>query len=62
MKRMRRAGDFRPMQGRAAPMAELKALLKRRGPLYAECQLSIKTTGKSPAMVLEEIIKLLPMV
>jgi XRE family aerobic/anaerobic benzoate catabolism transcriptional regulator len=57
MKRVRRQGDMRPMQGRPAPMAELKALLKRREPLYAECQLIVKTTGKSSAVVLEEIIK-----
>jgi XRE family aerobic/anaerobic benzoate catabolism transcriptional regulator len=57
MKRVRRQGDMRPMQGRPAPMAELKALLTRREPLYAECQLMIKTTGKSPAAVLEQIIK-----
>jgi XRE family aerobic/anaerobic benzoate catabolism transcriptional regulator len=56
-RRARRVGDHRPMQGRQAPMAELKALLKRREPLYAECQLIVKTTGKSPAAVLEEIIK-----
>jgi XRE family aerobic/anaerobic benzoate catabolism transcriptional regulator len=61
MTRVMRQGDFRPMQGPAA-MAELKALLKRREPLYAECQLIVKTMGKSPAMVLEEIIKLLPIV
>lgn len=56
-RRMRRVGDFRPMQSRPAPMAELKALLKHREPLYAECQLMVKTTGKSPVAVFEEIIK-----
>lgn len=57
LKRVRRQGDIRPMQGRRAPMAELRALLKRREPLYAECQLIVKTTGKSPAAVTEEIVK-----
>jgi XRE family aerobic/anaerobic benzoate catabolism transcriptional regulator len=57
MNRMRRQGDIRPMQGRPAAMAELKALLQRREPLYAESQLIIKTTGKSPAEITAQIIK-----
>jgi XRE family transcriptional regulator, aerobic/anaerobic benzoate catabolism transcriptional regulator len=57
MNRMRRQGDTRPMQGRPAAMAELKALLQRREPLYAESQLIIKTTGKSPAEVTSQIVK-----
>jgi len=57
MKRMRRQGDLRPMQGRPSAMAELKALLARREPLYAESDLKIKTTGKSPAAVSEQILK-----
>jgi XRE family transcriptional regulator, aerobic/anaerobic benzoate catabolism transcriptional regulator len=57
MNRMRHQGDTRPMQGRPAAMAELKALLQRREPLYAESQLIIKTTGKSPAAITSQIIK-----
>jgi XRE family transcriptional regulator, aerobic/anaerobic benzoate catabolism transcriptional regulator len=57
MSRMRRQGDTRPMQGRPAAMAELKALLQRREPLYAESQLVIKTTGKSPAEITSQIVK-----
>ena len=57
MKRMRRQGDLRPMQGRPSAMDELKALLTRREPLYAESRLSIKTTGKSPATIVAQIIK-----
>jgi XRE family aerobic/anaerobic benzoate catabolism transcriptional regulator len=57
MNRMRRQGDTRPMQGRPAAMAELKALLQRREPLYAESQLIIKTTGKSPAEITTQIIQ-----
>jgi shikimate kinase len=38
-------------------MDELKALLTRREPLYAESHLRIKTTGKSPATVVAQIIK-----
>jgi XRE family aerobic/anaerobic benzoate catabolism transcriptional regulator len=57
MKRMRRQGDLRPMQGRPSPMDELKALLSRREPLYAESNLKIKTTGKTPAAVTLQIVK-----
>src|SRR5262245_1181019 len=55
MRRMRRQGDLRPIQGRPSAMSELKALLARREPLYAESHLKIKTTGKSPASVVGEI-------
>ena len=57
MKRMRRQGDLRPMQGRPSAMDELKALLARREPLYSESDLKIKTTNKSPAAVISQIIK-----
>jgi len=57
MKRMRRQGDLRPMQGRPSAMEELKTLLARREPLYAESHLRIKTTGKSPVTVAAQIIK-----
>lgn len=56
MKRMRRQGDLRPMQGRPSAMGELRALLTRREPLYAESNLKIKTTNKSPAAVIARII------
>ena len=57
MKRMRRQGDLRPMQGRPSAMTELKALLSRREPLYAESHLRIRTTNKSPAAVIGQIVK-----
>ena len=57
MKRMRRQGDLRPMQGRPSAMDELKALLTRREPLYAESHLKIRTTNKSPAAVIGQIVK-----
>jgi len=37
-------------------MAELKAILARRQPLYAEAALTVKTTGKTPEMVLARIV------
>jgi XRE family transcriptional regulator, aerobic/anaerobic benzoate catabolism transcriptional regulator len=56
MNRMRMQGDTRPMQGRPSAMRELKALLQFREPLYAESQLVIKTTGKSPAEITSMIV------
>ncbi len=57
MKRMRKQGDMRPMQGRPAANAELKALLSRREPLYAESQFMVRTTGRSPSAVTSEIVR-----
>jgi len=57
MKRMRKQGDTRPMQGRPAANAELKALLSRREPLYAESQFMVRTTGRSPSAVTSEIVR-----
>ncbi|HEU4388639.1 MAG TPA: shikimate kinase, partial [Blastocatellia bacterium] len=57
MRRMRRQGDLRPMQGRPSAMDELKALLGRREPFYAESRLKIATTNKSPAAVVTHIVK-----
>ena len=59
MKRMQRQGDLRPMQGRPSAMDELKALLVRREPLYAESRLKIRTTNKTPAAVVALIAKAL---
>ena len=55
MKRMRIQGDTRPMQGRPSAMDELRALLARREPLYAESHLVIRTTHKSPRQVVTQI-------
>jgi XRE family aerobic/anaerobic benzoate catabolism transcriptional regulator len=57
MKRMRKQGDMRPMQGRPAANAELKTLLSRREPLYAESQFMVRTTGRSPSAVTSEIVR-----
>jgi len=57
MKRMRRQGDTRPMQGRPSAMDELRALLARREPLYAESHLVVRTTHQSPGQVVTQIAK-----
>lgn len=59
MRRMRRQGDTRPMQGRPSAMAELRALLARRDPLYAESHLVVRTTHKSPRQVVAQVAKAL---
>lgn len=55
MKRMVKAGETRLTQ-RPTVMTDLKALLIRREPLYAESALTIKTTGKTPAAVTAAIL------
>lgn len=50
LKRMTRAGETRLTQNPTV-MADMKALLARREPLYAESKVMIKTTSKTPATV-----------
>lgn len=57
MRRMRRQGDLRPMQGYPSAMNELKSLLLSREALYSESQLTIRTTNKTPASIVTQIIK-----
>jgi shikimate kinase len=38
----------------------MKSLLARRAPLYAESQLTIKTSGKTPTKIVQEILNALP--
>jgi XRE family aerobic/anaerobic benzoate catabolism transcriptional regulator len=57
VKRMKRQGDTRPMENRSSAMAELKTLLARREPLYAEAQLTVRTTNKSPASIVRELAR-----
>jgi XRE family aerobic/anaerobic benzoate catabolism transcriptional regulator len=56
MRRMLRVGEARLTQ-HSTSMIDLKALLARREPLYAEAQLAIKTSGKTPAAVVSLIAK-----
>lgn len=59
MKRMKRKGNPRLMS-RPSVLADMKGLLARREPLYAESQLTIRTSGKTPAKILSEILEGLP--
>jgi XRE family aerobic/anaerobic benzoate catabolism transcriptional regulator len=60
MRRLRRQGDTRPMRGNPSAMAELKSILSRRQPLYAQADLTIRTTSKSPGSVIAQILKSVP--
>ncbi len=44
--RMRGAHDMQATENRTLGLAGLKALLKRRNPLYAECQFKVKAVGE----------------
>jgi XRE family aerobic/anaerobic benzoate catabolism transcriptional regulator len=56
LRRMRKAGETR-LTANPNVLTDLKALLARREPLYAESQLTIKTTGKTPAEIVSLITK-----
>lgn len=59
MKRTKRKGNPRLMS-RPSVLTDMKNLLTRREPLYAESQLTIRTTGKTPSRVLREVLDALP--
>lgn len=50
--RVEAQGDFRPMRGRADALAELKAILEARNPLYARAEVTVDTEGRS----VEEVV------
>ncbi len=56
LKRMTRAGETRLTQNPTV-MTDMKALLARREPLYAESTVTIKTTGKTPSVVAASIFE-----
>ena len=59
MKRTRRKGNPR-LLSRPSVVTDMKNLLALREPLYAESQLTIKTSGKTPDKILQEILNALP--
>ena len=56
LRRMTNAGETRLTQNPTV-MTDMKALLARREPLYAESKITIKTTGKTPAVVAASIFE-----
>lgn len=59
MKRTTRKGNPR-LLARPSVFTDMKDLLTRREPLYAESQLTVKTSGKTPVRVLREVLEALP--
>lgn len=59
LKRTTRKGNPR-LLSRPSVFTDMKNLLSRREPLYAESQLLIKTSGKTPQRVLREVLTVLP--
>lgn len=57
MNRVLNQGDLRPMKDNPSAMTELKALLARREPFYAESQFTIRTSKKSPSQIVERIAR-----
>jgi XRE family aerobic/anaerobic benzoate catabolism transcriptional regulator len=55
MLRVSRQGDLRPMARRSDAMAELKALLAARAPLYAEADHVVDTSGLAVERVVERV-------
>ena len=50
-------GDRRPMAGAADPLAELRALLRDRGPLYSEADITVDTSVRSPDETTRAIVE-----
>jgi len=51
-------GDVRPMRDRPRAMNELRALLTARAPLYEMADVVVETSGKKPAAVIENVLRL----
>lgn len=59
MARVRAQGDERPMAGNPQAMAQLRALLASREPLYARAEAQLDTSGKTEAAALDELLDLI---
>jgi XRE family aerobic/anaerobic benzoate catabolism transcriptional regulator len=49
-------GDRRPMMARPRAMEELRAILAARAPLYSRCDVTVVTSGKTPAAIAGELL------
>ncbi|NOT29899.1 MAG: helix-turn-helix domain-containing protein [Planctomycetes bacterium] len=50
-------GDRRPMRARPRAMQELRAILDQRAGLYARCELTLATSGRSPDELARELVR-----
>ena len=55
LERVAAQGDRRPMAGRSDPLAELRALLRDREPLYAEAEITVDTSALAPEAVVRAV-------
>ena len=60
MQRLKADSTVRPLLQTADPEAELKALLNKRQPLYAEADLTVVINDETPDAVADGILQLLP--
>jgi XRE family aerobic/anaerobic benzoate catabolism transcriptional regulator len=56
MARVRQQGDLRPMADDRAAMAELRAILTSREPLYARARVTVDTTGMAVEAAAEKLV------
>jgi XRE family aerobic/anaerobic benzoate catabolism transcriptional regulator len=59
MARVRAQGDERPMAGNPQAMAQLRALLQSREPLYARAEAELDTSGKTEGQARDELLALI---
>ena len=60
MQRLKADSTVRPLLQTADPEADLKALLNKRQPLYAEADLTVVINDENPEVVADGILQLLP--
>ena len=60
MQRLKADSTVRPLLQTADPEADLKALLNKRQPLYAEADLTVVINDETPDAVADGILQLLP--
>ena len=56
MERVRAQGDLRPMSGNPQAMDELKSILARREELYAQAELMVDTSGRTPDETTRDLV------
>jgi XRE family aerobic/anaerobic benzoate catabolism transcriptional regulator len=59
MKRVMAQGDMRPIANSSRAMEDLVSILKSREPLYANAEVALATTGKTPEQNLAELLHLI---
>jgi XRE family transcriptional regulator, aerobic/anaerobic benzoate catabolism transcriptional regulator len=58
MKRVMAQGDMRPMANSTRAMDDLVSILRSREPLYAQAEIALSTSGKTPQQALAELLRL----